>query len=173
MQARVEEKGWGSSRSKIAPICDEDANFVTYKTCATSGPSLNTTLAAQDASIACAYLQKLYSCVPNVCCGNEKAKAHVLEMENLYSGSSSRTACARAHSLCPNNRMSPEETHLHMNEFMQMPSLEEPRRTVADMFQDRVGWNGTHVRFVAISVVSSNLTLYNRPSEDVTRREYK
>mmetsp|Transcript_49000 Transcript_49000/g.78955 ORF Transcript_49000/g.78955 Transcript_49000/m.78955 type:complete len:565 (+) Transcript_49000:121-1815(+) len=66
----------------------------------------------------------------------------------------------------------------HMDEFMKLRAVPESddadsRDTVAKKYKEMMGWDGEQIKFVGIAIESKNLTLYNRPPEEITRANWK
>jgi len=66
----------------------------------------------------------------------------------------------------------------HMDEFMKLRAVPESddadsRDTVAKKYKQMMGWDGEQIKFVGIAIESKNLTLYNRPPEEITRANWK
>ena len=167
LQARAEEAGWGSSNFRASSFECKNAtrDAAEFDACISEQLPTNLTLPANSSAAACAHLQQVYKCVPNACCDNSDVKARIAQLEaqlapQLLAGDS---ACARGAAECADNRMSASEVEAHMDDFV---------KTSYSGKAEYVGWNGARLRYVAISVWAPELTQYNRPAEEVTRRAY-
>merc|ERR1712224_341259 len=66
----------------------------------------------------------------------------------------------------------PEDLADVMEEFLEQQSCVDQTRTVASEYDGEIGWDGTSMRYAAISVESEGLDPFSAPPQEFTRSKY-